>query len=179
VTVDGEASGAGPWKIAGEHRFGGAVTLQSLDAQGRVDVGGALTATQAVSVIGTLDVLGDVQAGSVAWRGAAAISGEIRATSVTITTIGPSKVGSIRAPTVHIEHKGGRFASNPSTLEVLEIEGKEVHVAGVVAQLVKADRIIVGPGCRLAEVDGTVVSRDPSSHIGPQSQSPKPYGLSR
>ncbi|MCI4366601.1 MAG: hypothetical protein L3K08_02495 [Thermoplasmata archaeon] len=179
VSVEGAASGGGAWRCAGEHRFGAALTVESLDARGRLDVAGALTTTGAISVVGSIDVVGDVKGASVTWSGAAAISGEVRAGSIAITTIGPSKVGALRANSIRIAHKGGRFAANPAALEVLEIEGKEVHLAGVIAQHVKADRISVGPGCRLSQVDGTVVSRDPSSHIGPQSKTPRPYGLSR
>ncbi|HTT26027.1 MAG TPA: hypothetical protein VMH90_03570, partial [Thermoplasmata archaeon] len=179
LTVEGEASGKGPWRCAGEHRFGAGVTVQSLEARGRVDVGGTLQAVQQIAVHGTLDVGGDVRGGAVAWHGAAAITGEVRASSIAITTVGPSKVAALRADTIRVDRPGGRFAANPATLDVLEIEGKDVHLTGVVAQYVKADRITVGPGCRLAQVDGTVVSRDASSHIGPQSRSPKPYGLSR
>lgn len=178
VTIEGATTGTGPWSVAGEHRFGAAVSVGALTGKGRVDVRGPLSAVEAIDVDGTLDVGGEVRARAVRWRGAARIHGEVRAPEIRITVEGPSSASALRGDRVLVERRGGRLARDPPVLDVLEIEAKEATLTGVAAQYVRADRIVLGPGCRIAQVDGPVVARDPSSIVGPQRRSTNvPKGL--
>jgi cytoskeletal protein CcmA (bactofilin family) len=179
VTVLGEANGTGAWTLSGEQRFGSALTTGSLRSKGRLDVHGALQLQQELSIEGSLDVEGDVTAPTLSWNGAVSISGTVAARSVTATIRGDSKVARIRADRVVVHRASSPFYREPPTLDVLEIEAQEVQLAGVVAQFIRAAKITVGPGCRVSEVDGTVVSVDRGSHVGPQVKSTKWHGLTR
>lgn len=178
TTVDGPASGAGAWTLSGESRFGDSVRAASLKASGRLDVRKDLEIAQQFTADGSLDVFGTVRAASFQFRGALDVRGEIRAPTVQIEIRGPSKASAIRGRQVVVDRSRSLLRDAP-TLDVLEIEAEEVRLSGVVAQLVRAARITIGVGCRIAEIDGTIVGRDPKSQVGPQVRSRVPYGLSR
>jgi len=59
------------------------------------------------------------------------------------------------------------------------IEAESVKLEGVKVAFVRAPQVILGRGCHVTEVDGTIVRRHPSSHVGPESRSLPPYGLRR
>jgi cytoskeletal protein CcmA (bactofilin family) len=177
--VDGLGNGNGAWQFRGESRFGGPVTAGSLKVDGRLDVKGALTLTGDLAVTGSLDVLGDLKAGAFRFDGAASVSGTVHAQSFHAVVRGVSKMTTVNAPQVVVERKVSPFDRDPPMLELLEIEAQEVRLTGVKAQYVKAPRITIGPGCRIAQVEGTVVARDARSHVGPQIRSKLPYGLTR
>jgi len=179
LTIDGPTTGTGPWTLDGEHRFGGAVRVQALRSRGRLDVKGALTVEQALDAEGTLDVTGELSAASVRWHGAARVGGDVVAPEIQITVGGLSKVAALRGDRVRVDRPRGRPGKEPPTLEVLEIEAQEATLVGVVAQHVRADRILLGPGCRISGYEGTLVSRDRHAVVGPQRRSAPPPGLWR
>lgn len=179
VTIAEATQGTGPWTVRGELRVGAAISVGALTAEGRVDVLGPLTVAQALQGRGTLDVRGDVGAGSVRWQGATRIDGEVRAPSIELAVLGPSAVNILRGDRVQVTRRARPFASDPPVLEVLEIEAKEAVLSGVVAERVRADRVTIGRGCRLAAVDGTIVRRDASSVVGPSRRSHILKGLWR
>ncbi|MCI4340096.1 MAG: hypothetical protein L3J73_02345, partial [Thermoplasmata archaeon] len=116
-------------------------------------------------------------ASRVEFDGRATIEGAVVATEVVGRLRDDSRIGSIRADRVTITRPtrlrgGGR-------LNVLTIEAKEVDLEAVHAQHVRAERIALGPGCQIAEVEGTITRRHPSAHVGPASQSAPPHGLTR
>jgi cytoskeletal protein CcmA (bactofilin family) len=177
--VEGDGKGTGDWRLHGESRFGGGLSAGSLTVDGRLDVRGGVQVTGGVSVRGSLDVGTDLKTGPLQVDGALSVVGAATATTFRLMVRGPSKADRIKADQVTIDRKSSPFDRDPPVLEVLEIEAQEVHLTGVVAQYVKAPRVTLGPGCRIAQVDGTVVARDPKSHVGPQVRSAPPYGLSR
>ena len=179
LTIEGPTTGTGAWSVAGEHRFGGPVKVGSLRARGRVDVKGDLTVEGELDFEGTLDVRGAVRAGSVRGRGAFAIQGEIRSARVDLTLDGTSSASGIRADSIRIARRRGGWTRAAPEVELLEVEGKDIDLTGVVAQDVRGERIRLGPGCRVSRTDGTVVARDRSAIVGPHQRTKLPKGLSR
>ncbi|MCI4354283.1 MAG: hypothetical protein L3K06_02835, partial [Thermoplasmata archaeon] len=148
-----------------------------IDLGGAIHVGGAVRAATRLRWKGDLEVGGEVAASRVEFDGRATIEGAVVATEVVGRLRDDSRIGSIRADRVTITRPtrlrgGGR-------LNVLTIEAKEVDLEAVHAQHVRAERIALGPGCQIAEVEGTITRRHPSAHVGPASQSAPPHGLTR
>ncbi|HEY6238897.1 MAG TPA: hypothetical protein VIZ68_06925, partial [Thermoplasmata archaeon] len=90
---------------------------------------------------------------------------------------GTSRATTLQADRVVVRRSG--FRGRHATFEVRTIEAKEADLEGVVAEYVRADRIALGPGCQIARIDGEVTRVHASSHVGPVSRSPAPYGLTR
>lgn len=179
LSASGAATGTAAWRLLGETRLGGALSVGSLFTKGRLDVRGDLKSVGAVQAEGSLDVLGALSAASLALDGAISATGDVTAPEISLVIRGPSKVANLRGRRIVVHRPAPFWESEPAGLDVLEIEADEVRLAGVTAQYVRADRVTVGPGCQLTRVDGSIVAQSPRSHVGPQSKSPRPKGLSR
>ncbi len=179
LSTAGEARGSGAWRLSGESRFGGALRVGGLVAKGRVDVRGDLASSGPVRLDGSLDVLGGIEAAGFVADGSLTAVGELHSPEFTLVIRDASKVAALRCPRITVTRPTPPWASEPPVLDALEIEGKEVRLAGVTARYVKADRLAIGPGCQISEVDGSIVSQSPRSHVGPQVRSPRPKGLTR
>lgn len=179
LSAGGAGLGSGAWTLSGETRLGGPLQVGSLTVEGRLDVRGDLVVGGALKSAGSLDVRGGIRAQSIHLDGSLTAGQDVNAPDISLVIRGPSKVPSLRARRIVVARPAPPWASEPPVLDVLEIEGEEVRLAGVTAQYVKADRITVGPGCQLSQVEGKILSQSPRSHVGPQSKSPAPKGLWR
>jgi cytoskeletal protein CcmA (bactofilin family) len=156
--------------------FGSSLDGPAIDLRGSASVAGAIRSAGTVRWKGALDAT-EITAVRVEYDGRASIRGAVVATEVVGRLRGESTIGAIRADRVTITRPGRLFGGG--RLEVLTIEAKEVELEGIHCQHVRAERILLGPGCQIAQVEGTIVRRHPSAHVGPASQSPPPYGLFR
>ncbi|NNN17276.1 MAG: hypothetical protein HKL79_02800, partial [Thermoplasmata archaeon] len=122
-------------------------------------------------------------AGFVQADGQFEIRGTLRAPRVQATIRGVSHIGTVEGGdvqfTLPVRLPILRSILESGTLDIDRIEAETVHIEGVTVQYLRAARIVVGPNCHVVRYDGTIVSCHPSSHLGPESRSPRPAGMSR
>jgi cytoskeletal protein CcmA (bactofilin family) len=185
VRVDGEIRLSEDLHARGSFRTGASVRARSVQLSGTVEIGGAVTVEELLRWSGTFDVGQDVQADEILFQGRLTIKGTLTARAISGEVEDLSSVAEIRADWVEIRRRKARFTifllPPPPwhELEVQRIEAKEVHLAGVRVRYLKADRIFLGPDSHIEYVEGTIIQRHKDAHVGPESESPPPYGLSR
>ena len=183
--IDGEVRLSEDLRARGTFRAGADVSARSAQLTGTIEIGGTLTVEELLRWKGSLEVGRDVRADTVLFQGRLAIQGTLRAQSISGEVESLSSVGEIEADWVEIRRRKPRFAifllPPPPwhELEVQRIEAKEVHLAGVRVHRLKADRIFLGPDSHVEYVEGTILQRDKNAHVGPESESSPPPGLSR
>jgi cytoskeletal protein CcmA (bactofilin family) len=174
-------------RTRGTVRTGAGVSAKGAWFNGAVEIGGSLTVAETLQWTGSLEVGQDVRGDVVLFQGRCAIKGVLAAQSISGEIESLSSVNEIEADWVEIRHRKPRlpfaiplFPPPPwNELRVERIEAKEVHLAGVRVLRLKADRIFLGPDAHVEYVEGTIVQRHKDAHVGPESESPPPPGLSR
>ncbi len=173
----------GPVHVAGSLSLEGTARVATGIAAGTLRIRGQLTAGADVRVdgpaewAGHLDARGDLRAGAVVFDGRLTIDGALTATSIDGRLRGRSQASRLTAERVVL--RAPLRLGPRGELTVLRIDAHEVDLEGVVCEYVRADRIILGAGSHVARVDGTIVRQHPRAHLGPESRSPPPPGLSR
>lgn len=183
IEVAGALTAHGTLEIRGQGRAFADVDAENAGFDGSVSIGGALRVKRLLQVRGQFAVIGNVTAGFFDADGRFDIRGTLKAPRVRATIRETSRIGAVEGDDVQF-----RLPSRPPilrtilpspNLDVDRIEAKTVHLEGVTVQYVRADRIVVGRRCHVVRYDGTVVSCHASSHLGPESRTPPPPGLSR
>ena len=184
--VDGEMKISGRLRARGTLHARGAVAAGSAVLSGTMIVGGPLEVADSLEWNGALDVGRDVRAGLVIFHGRLAVRGTLYARSISGEVDSLSTVNEIRAGWVEIRRRKPLLPAIPllppppwQELEVQRIESTEVHLSGVRVRYLRADRIWLGPDAHIEYVEGTIVERHKDAHVGPESESPPPPGLSR
>jgi hypothetical protein len=182
--MDGEVRLSGDLRARGTFRTGADVSARSAQLTGTIEIGGTLKVEELLRWKGSLEVGHDVRADTVLFQGRLAIQGTLTAQSISGEVETLSSVAEIAADWIEIRRRKPRFAifllPPPPwhELEVQRIEAKEVHLAGVRVHRLKADRIFLGPDSHVEYVEGAILQRDKEAHVGPESESPPPPGLS-
>jgi cytoskeletal protein CcmA (bactofilin family) len=187
IRVDGEVQVSGALRARGTFRTGGGLFARNARLNGTTRVAGPLTVGETLQWRGSLEVGQDVRAAAVLFDGRFAIQGTLRARSISGQVETLSTVEAIEADCVEIRRRKPWlpfpiFVLPPPPwheLEVQRIKATEVHLAGVRVRRVKADRVWLGPDTHVEYVEGTIVERHKGAHVGPESESPPPPGLSR
>lgn len=174
--------GRGLVQLHGTLRTGSTAHATDLTVRGTVRTVGALTVDRGASVDGSLDAP-EVAVGSLNLKGVARIPGPLRALEVTVASTGTSQFGTVLARTVRLHGKPPSLVDKvffrERVVSVDRIEADSVDLEGVQVAFVRAPTIVLGRGCHVTEVEGRVVRQHPSSHVGPESRTPPPYGLRR
>lgn len=178
LEVEGTTRVVGSLDVSGDARFSASVDAGQMGVDGATEISGPLTVAQGLTCSGHLQVAGDLASQALRFDGRLTVRGKVVAKQVGGRLRGISRAEAILATTVAIDRHAPLLGAK-GRLEVLRIEAEEVRLAGVQCQFLKADRIHLGPDCHIALLEGTVVERHPSSRVGPESTSPRPYGLSR
>jgi len=177
LDVGGPVDVAETLTTAGDASFGAAARVGAAETRGSLTVASDLTAMRSVRAQGAVSVGGNVIAPRLEFDGRLEVTGAIAVTDFVGRLKGRSRATTVQADRVTVRRGG--LAARHATLEVLTIETKDADLEGVVAEYVRADRIVVGAGCQIARVDGNVLRVHPTSHVGPVSHTPAPYGLTR
>jgi cytoskeletal protein CcmA (bactofilin family) len=182
LEVEGAVEVRGPFLSRGTLRVAGTVHALELDVNGVARFAGLLRVDRTCSARGTLHASA-LTVGVLRLEGSARVPGEIQASSVDATFRETSQLGHVTARAVRLRGRVPNLVDkvffHERTVVVDRIDAESVELSGVEAGLVRAQRIVLGRGCHVTAVDGTIVSRHPSSSIGPESRSPPPYGLRR
>ncbi len=183
LEVVGIVTARGTLEVRGQCRTLTDVVARDAGFEGTVHIGGALRVTHLLEVRGQLTVVGSASAGFFQADGQFEIGGTLRAPRVQATIRGVSHIGTVEGGdvrfTLPVRLPILRSILESGTLDIDRIEAETVHIEGVTVQYLRAARIVVGPNCHVVRYDGTIVSCHPSSHLGPESRSPRPAGMSR
>lgn len=166
----------------GELRGGTTLRAGDLSVHGGVKVGGTVTVDRRAEITGWAHV-GSVSASEFHLAGRGEIPGTIRAPSVDLRLKDGSALGAVEGQTVRLVGPAPNLIDKvlgrqPRVL-VERVEADRAEIAGVDVQFVRAREVTLGPGAHVTAVEGTIVRRHPTSHVGPESKSPAPYGLRR
>jgi cytoskeletal protein CcmA (bactofilin family) len=167
LTVNGTTRIEGPLRLDGYSEFSSEVRAQEMTSTGYLGVSADVIVPGRVTLRGRAEILGGLTAGTVSLGGTLVAGGPVTVDRLEGELTGESKTGPIRANTV--EFRAARFPpwKAPGTLTTLRIEATEVRLEGVTVEFLKADRIELGPHCRVARVEGRVVQRHRSASVGP------------
>jgi cytoskeletal protein CcmA (bactofilin family) len=168
--------------VRGAVRASATVRAGSLDSRGSFRTSAALTVDGFASVVGNLEAPA-VKSASLRLTGGGRIPGRIDAASVWAELREASDFGTIVAGSVRFHAKVPtivdkvRFREWPVTID--RIEAEVVDLQGVEVNHVRAPQVVLGRGCHVTQVEGSIVRQHPSSYVGPESRSKPPYGLRR
>jgi cytoskeletal protein CcmA (bactofilin family) len=183
--IEGDLQVAEDLRIRGTFRTGGSVSARNAQSTGSLEVGGGVNVAKLLRWKGALEAGRDVSADTVTFQGRLAIQGKLTARSIYGEIESLSSVREIGAAWVDLHKRRSRlpiFLLPPppwDELAVQRIEASEVHLAGVRVRHLRADRIFLGPDAHVEFVEGTILQRHKDAHVGPESESPPPPGLSR
>ncbi|HEV2519732.1 MAG TPA: polymer-forming cytoskeletal protein [Thermoplasmata archaeon] len=173
-------------ELRGPARFSQGFHAGDLDVEGALAVQGPLEVGGLAQIAGDATLAGDVHCGRLVGSGGLTVPGRLTADRIAFDLHRDSSIGTLLAGSVLFTRPAAKLpfrlpfiGQERPILTALRIEAMEVQLEGVTAELVRAERISLGPGCHVARVIGPVVAVDPSSHVGPESRSPPPHGISR
>ena len=182
LEVGGPVEVTGSFVTSGSFHAGGPLHAGDADLRGDVHVTGAVSVDRALSVRGLLNAP-SLTVGGFAFQGEAHVPGDVVGPSVSADFSRDSELGTVRASRVRLRAKGpslvGKVMGREVTVTVQRVEADSVDLEGVNVQFVRAPEIVLGRDAHVTEYEGTIVRRHPSSRVGFESRSPKPYGLRR
>ena len=186
VETEGDLAVAELLAARGTLRVGGTLTAGALDLEGLGLVAKDVSVSTGLSFRGTLETGGNVSAALFAPDGHFAVAGRLTAREVSGKFDGPSCVDQVHATTVTLRPKA--LVRLPvdvpplrpkGSLTVTRIEAESVELEGVTVRYLQAPTIVLGRYCHVTRAEGTIVRCDRTSHVGYESRSPPPAGLSR
>lgn len=123
-----------------------------------------------MKVVGELHVSGNCQVEDMKLNGRFTIAGMLSAEQMTLKIMGPSEVREMGGSIISVKSGKGKmfeglFSGQKSVLKAGMIEGDDIELEYTEAEVVRGDKIKIGPGCRI----GTVEYRS-SLQIHPQSE---------
>jgi len=178
----------GPVDVAGTLDSSGglhaASTVHAVDAhlRGEVLVVGAVSVDRLLTSQGSLTAP-SLTVGALTLEGEAQVHGEIVGTSVTARFTRGSTLWTVRARSVSLRAKipnlVEKVLGRQMAVTVRRVEADEVELEGVDVQFARSPKITLGRDAHITEYEGTIVRRHPSSRVGFESRSARPYGLWR
>ena len=192
LTVRGPIEVAGPARIEGRAAIHGPARFAQGIEAGELEIEGALNVSNGLRVAGLARIAGDAvlsgeaRIGRWAGEGALTVRGTIRAERFAFRADRDSRLGTLIAGSVTVQRpppalpfhlKIPFFGTERPTVDALRIECSDADLDGVTVEVLRADRIVLGPDCHVARAIGTLVRVDRRAHVGPESRSPPPYGI--
>jgi cytoskeletal protein CcmA (bactofilin family) len=163
------------------HVFSRDLSAQRLDAMGELVVRGKLEA-QEVKLLGRLRVEGDCNVDRFRSYGDFDISGLLSVDDLRITPGNLCRVGEIGGARIEVRRHFWRHGLweilrsisgffHERRLEVRTIEGDEIVLENVTADLVRGTRVRIGKGCRIRRVEyGELLHQHPGAEVGESAQ---------
>jgi cytoskeletal protein CcmA (bactofilin family) len=179
IEVTGETRVAQTLAIHGTGRFEAALRAQDLSTQGSIEVAGTVEVPGRAQLNGHLIASGELKIGQLDFKGRIETSGSWTAASITGELEGASRVPYIRVGPIRLSRARRLFARHGSSLTVDRIDATEAYLENVDCEFLCAERVTLGPGCHIAQVEGKILRQHSSSYVGWESRSPPPHGLSR
>ena len=150
VQVEGLAS------VSGSLRTEQALTADELRASGSLEAGSVHC--RALRSSGACRVSGDVEAETAVLSGAVEIGGLLNAETVEISANRAVRIHAIGGGSIHILQKDtavilGLFRTTPGHARIGSIEGDDIELENVEADIVRGKYVRIGHGCRIGTVE--------------------------
>lgn len=121
-------------------------------------VSGLHAKAEKMKVVGEFHLPGDCQAENIKLNGRFTVGGMLTAEQMTLKIMGPSEAREIGGSIISVKSGRGKlleglFSSNQSILTANMIEGDDIELENTVAEVVRGDKIKIGPGCRIGTVE--------------------------
>ncbi|WP_433707475.1 hypothetical protein [Paenibacillus illinoisensis] len=121
-------------------------------------VSGLHAKAEKMKVVGEFHLPGDCQAENLKLNGRFTVGGMLTAEQMTLKIMGPSEAREIGGSIISVKTGRGKlleglFSSNQSILKANMIEGDDIELENTVAEVVRGDKIKIGPGCRIGTVE--------------------------
>lgn len=121
-------------------------------------VSGFHAKAEKMKVVGEFHLPGDCQAENLKLNGRFTVGGMLTAEQMTLKIMGPSEAREIGGSIISVKTGRGKlleglFSSNQSILTANMIEGDDIELENTVAEVVRGDKIKIGPGCRIGTVE--------------------------
>ncbi|WP_337033143.1 hypothetical protein [Paenibacillus illinoisensis] len=121
-------------------------------------VSGLHAKAEKMKVVGEFHLPGDCQAENLKLNGCFTVGGMLTAEQMTLKIMGPSEAREIGGSIISVKTGRGKlleglFSSNQSILKANMIEGDDIELENTVAEVVRGDKIKIGPGCRIGTVE--------------------------
>ena len=173
VDCAGELRTNGAGKVDGSARCGslsasGAFSAQTVQVEGLASVSGSLRTEQAFTAdsvhcralraSGACRVSGDVEAETAVLSGAVEIGGLLNAETVEISANRAVHISAIGGGTIRVLQKDtatvlGIFHTSPGCARIGSIEGDNIELEYVEAEIVRGKYVRIGQGCRIGTVE--------------------------
>jgi len=151
-------------RVSGSARVGGTVEAKELSCSGSFRSGGDIS-SEYVKITGNLRVAGDVEADIFKASGGFEIEGLLSADKVEIHLGGRCSAREIGGERIVVE-RGASFGGalleglvkmltrgGMAELRTTQIEGDEIRLEHTIADAVRGNRIVIGPGCKIGRVE--------------------------
>jgi len=182
LDVDSDVETTGGLTGSGLLRAGSTLHAATADVRGTVRLARAVTVDRLAKVRGSL-ACPSARVGELDLDGEAHIPGELGGRVVTARFKQDSSLGTVRAGSVVLRTKRPNLVDKvflrTVTVTVERVEADTTELAGVDVAFVRSPRIVLGPHAHVTEYEGTIEQRHPTSRVGFESKSPRPYGLRR
>ncbi|HZG75361.1 MAG TPA: polymer-forming cytoskeletal protein [Paenibacillus sp.] len=162
-------------KLTGE----GVVDAPRIAIDGQATLNGRLRADR-IALNGFATIRGDVEAEAFDAEGAFAIEGLLNAGTIDAKLQGRSRAGDIGCDRIVVKRSARRDWSRllawlvplfQPQLSARTIEGNDVELAETRADIVRGDRVAIGPGCEIGEVEyGIELTVHPEAKVGKRTK---------
>lgn len=159
--------------VSGSVQIGTQLTADEISTSGCLQAGSVRCRSYSGS--GSCRIAGDLEAESVSLSGGVEISGLLNAESVVLSPnrlvrIGAIGGGQIRIVSENVSAFFGLFHSNPGCARIGTIEGDDVELEYVEAEIVRGKYVRIGRGCRIGTVEyGESLEAEPGT-VGRSTQ---------
>lgn len=182
LEVRGPVEVQGLLSVRGELRTGSTVHGGDVTVRGTLRSAGAVTADRRAELSGTVHAT-SVAAEEIRLDGAIVVPEFLRSPRVSLRPTDRSRVGRIEGETIRVHAKVAgpveALLGRPVEVAIDRIDGRQVELSGVAVGFVHAAEVVLGRHARVSTVEGTIVSAHRTSHVGPESRSRPPPGLTR
>jgi len=149
-------------RVKGALKVEGNVSASNLRVAGATKILGSIDSAEEIFVQGVLSCQSDVVSVTFNLHGAVNVKNTLRARDFTAKLGGRSAIKYIEAETVRVSGGGSR----DSELVAKKIAAKDVYLEDTVAELIEADKVIVGKGCTISEVRARELEVHKDSRVG-------------
>ena len=182
LEVVGRIDSSGALVVVGELRAAAELRCRSLEVHGALAAARHVTVDEALVARGAVR-LPSADAGTSELEGPVDLPGRLRSETASLALGDGSHVGFVEARWVRasgplpnpVEAMLGRHG----TAAIDRVEAARAELTGVTVAFVRAPEIVLGPRAVVTAVEGTIVARHRSAHVGPVSRTAPPAGLVR
>lgn len=159
--------------VSGSVQIGTQLTADEISTSGCLQAGSVRCRSYSGS--GSCRIAGDLEAESVSLSGGVEIGGLLNAESVALSPnrlvrIGAIGGGQIRIVSENVPGFLGLFHSNPGCARIGTIEGDDVELEYVEAEIVRGRNVRIGKGCRIGRVEYSAALTAEPGTVGEQVQ---------